>query len=262
MRIRFMGVGEAWDWRHYNTSMLVDDGKTSLLLECGVSSQYPVIRFLEEEKKDLDYLDGVFVSHFHYDHAEGLAGLLCIMSAFDHAPYMKPRKKPLKVIVPEGHKERVLKSIESHHPGIIERLGYDLDFREVSAGGKIDMGTLNMRFSESRHSRRSVAVRVESGGKSIAYSGDGRMTKGSKKLYEGADLIVHESYSIKPINENHGTLESLLGELKSVEFGSAALVHINRHERKGKKKAMMKIIEKSGMGGKVFIPEDGDKITI
>ena len=263
MFVRFLGVGEAWDCRHPNVSMLVDDGKTSLLLECGVSSQYPMIRFLEEEKRDLDYLDGIFISHLHFDHAEGVAGVLAIMSAFDHAPGLKPRKKPLAIMLPKGGKKILIDCINSHHPGLIEKLGYGLKFIEVSPGDEMGFKTLKLRFAESRHSRMTLAVRIESGGKSLAYSGDGAPTEDSMRLYDGVDLLVHEAYSIggsKAIA--HGTVINLLDKVKKIDVNKLAFVHINRHERKNRMKEILETIEKSGLKDKVFIPEDGDKINI
>lgn len=263
MLVRFLGVGEAWDTRHYNTSMLLDDGKTSLLVDCGISSQIPMIRFLEEEKNDLNYLDCIYFSHFHYDHAEGILPVLCVMAKFDAAPYLEPRKRPITIILPKGDGKRLVTSIKMHHTTVMEKFGYELKFVEVSPGDEIRFKSLKMRFSESRHSRKTLAVRIESGGKSFAYGGDGAPTKGSLKLYDGVDLLVHDAYSLKKSKAlSHGTIPKLLDLAKKINMGKLALVHINRHERKDKMDKILKAISERGLKERVFIPEDGDEIRL
>ena len=76
MEIILLGVGEAFDEILPNTSMLVRteyQGKpVTVLFDCG----YSVPPRFWQLGLDVETLDGIWISHFHADHAFGLPALL------------------------------------------------------------------------------------------------------------------------------------------------------------------------------------------
>ena len=76
MQVQFIGVGEAFDERYANTSVLVTvpgpDGPTHVLLDCGFTAAAAYYRHANVGAA----LDAVWVSHFHGDHFLGLPLLL------------------------------------------------------------------------------------------------------------------------------------------------------------------------------------------
>lgn len=76
MQVQFIGVGEAFDERYANTSVLVTvpgpDGPTHVLLDCGFTAAAAYYRHANVGAT----LDAVWVSHFHGDHFLGLPLLL------------------------------------------------------------------------------------------------------------------------------------------------------------------------------------------
>ena len=73
MNVFFVGVGEACDAKHGNTSIhvqTVDD--TCILCDCGFSVAHSYFAFFD----DSDQLDILWNSHFHGDHFFGIPLLL------------------------------------------------------------------------------------------------------------------------------------------------------------------------------------------
>jgi ribonuclease Z len=265
MKIRFLGVGEAWDAKYNTSSILVDDGKTVLMVDCGFKANQPMASIMEDEKKDFNYLDGIYITHCHSDHQTGILGLLAIMSSFDHNPHLEPRKKSISIMGPEGTERSVRNFIEERHPGLFRKFGYDVIFQEVKPGDEKQFKTLKLNFARTEHgSVPSIGIRISSDGKSVAYSGDGALTEESKNMYDGVDLLVHEAYALTPQSLHHGTIPNLLDMMKEIKIGKLALVHMNRYERLENMDEIKRLISSKGFkyGENVLIPEDGYEMEI
>lgn len=261
MEVRFIGVGEAWDRFGYNTtSILVDDGKTRLLLDCGFTANLAMAEILEDEVKDFNFLDGIFMSHHHTDHRDGILGLGAIMSPFDHNPKMKPRTKLLTVIGPEGIERSARYYVEEAHRGLFKKYDFDVRFLEVAPPYKeMNFGSLKLNFAPVIHDefRSCLAIKVSVGNKSIAYSGDGYITNESKKLYDGVDLLIHEAYSFEnPKALNHGTIVDMLKLFNEIKIGKLAFVHTWRYERAWDMDKIKGYIDSKGLSDRVLIPEE------
>lgn len=68
MKLTFLGTGSAFTTDNYQSNILLESGKSKLLVDCGSD-----IRFSLKDKK-LSYLDidNIYISHLHADHAGGL----------------------------------------------------------------------------------------------------------------------------------------------------------------------------------------------
>lgn len=265
MKIRFLGVGEAWDTEHNTSSILVDDGKTSLMVDCGFKANQPMSKILEYEKRDFNYLDGIYITHCHLDHQAGVLGLLATMAPFDHNPDLEPRKKPITIMGPRGMEKSIRSLIGERHPGGIQNFGYDVILEDVEPSEEKQFGTLKLNFALTVHGIvPNLAIKISSGNKSIAYSGDGSITEDSKKMYDGVDILVHEAYGINAKALNHGTIPNLLDMMKEIKIGKVAFVHMNRYERMENMEEIKEFISSKGFkyGKDVLIPEDGDEIQI
>ena len=75
MKVIFLGVGEAFDEDVPNNSHLIETGKTKILLDCGMTATPQVWKY----NKDQNFIDSVYISHWHADHYFGLPGLLLRM---------------------------------------------------------------------------------------------------------------------------------------------------------------------------------------
>lgn len=85
MRIRFLGVGGAFDFAYGNASAVIDFQGQRLLFDCGHAV------FPELCRQDLlDQLDGVIITHLHDDHVGSLSTLL-----FFHSKVMQKGRLPV-----------------------------------------------------------------------------------------------------------------------------------------------------------------------
>ena len=127
MDITFLGVGEAFDENLANTSILVrteHEGKPiTLLLDCG----YSVPPRFWQLGIPADFLDGIWISHFHADHAFGIPALLVRF-------WEEKRTKELYILGQKGIEDFVLRCLELAYPKFFSRLNFALRFAEVEPG--------------------------------------------------------------------------------------------------------------------------------
>jgi ribonuclease BN (tRNA processing enzyme) len=227
MKIVFMGVGSAMDENYPNTSILVE-GETKLLLDCGFDVASQVWKY----NPDQEFLDAVWISHLHGDHFFGIPHLLIRMRE-------EKRKKPLKILGPPGTKESVIKAIDLAYPGGRDTAGFELKFLEFER--KTKLNELDIEIAENYHPVKNFSIRISAGGKSFCYSGDGNYSEGSKKLFEGADLVVHEAFLPDKEIQGHASIQGLLKMKGEVGIKKLAFVHLNNDFRKsGKAKSFLK----------------------
>jgi mRNA degradation ribonuclease J1/J2 len=213
MRVVFIGVGEALDENEANTSILIES-RMNILLDCG----YNIPNNLWRYRDDPDFLDAIYISHFHADHCFGIPPLLMRM-------WEDGRRKKLLIMGQRGIKERVELLMNLGYEGFLDKMNY-IKFIEIDNGAELD--GISIRTARTEHSLKNLAVRIDVGGKSVCYSGDGKLTSDVIRLFRRSNLAICECYSIKPIVQTHSCLEDL-----KFDDGPEliALVHINRRER-------------------------------
>lgn len=243
MRIVFIGVGEAFDERLPNTSVLVDS-ETKLLLDCG----YSVPQSLWSYSGDANLLDAIYISHFHTDHYFGLPALIIRM-------WEGGRTKELVLIGQEGLKEQFHQLMEMGYKGFLGKLGFKTAFR--SAERPLRLNELDISTAPTRHSAENLAVKVGYEGGSVCYSGDGISTPEAEALYMGSDILVHDSYLLeRSLPGVHPSIKDVLGLSESTK--KLFLVHIQRELRKEKGK----IMEFVKSNRNVEVPEPHDTLKI
>ncbi|MGC8932795.1 MAG: MBL fold metallo-hydrolase [Candidatus Methanodesulfokora sp.] len=215
MRVVFLGVGEAFDRREANTSILVESDLI-ILLDCGYSTPHSLWNYEE----DPNFIDVIYISHFHADHWFGIPPLLVRM-------WEEGRRKKLRIIGQRGIEGKVRSLMGMGYGNI--RINYEVEFIEVYE--KFELNGVNIRAARTEHSLDNLAIRIDFNGKSICYSGDGRLTDEVRKLFKGSNLAVCECYSIKPFVRTHSCLEDLMSLADQDGPELIALVHINRRER-------------------------------
>jgi ribonuclease BN (tRNA processing enzyme) len=99
-----------------------------------------------------------------------------------------------------GIKERVELLINLGYEGFLDRINY-IKFIKIDNGAELD--SISIRTARTEHSLKNLAVRIDVGGKSVCYSGDGKLTSDVIKLSRRSNLAICECYSIKPIVQTH-----------------------------------------------------------
>ncbi len=254
MRVKFAGVGEAFDENYPNTSLLLrtqQAGQTyTILLDCGFTAPPAVWR----DCPDPEEIDAIWISHFHGDHYFGLPALLTRF-------WEMKRKKPLLIVGQEGIDTVVSQATRLAYPSILEKLPFTLRFASVEPGHILAAVGCTWRTAENGHPQRDLAVRIDDGEKTLFYSGDGLATEASLALARGCDLIVHEAFTFDRNLPAHGNVVGCIDFAAKAGARMLALVHIARDERRGRREHIMRAIGSAGRI-RVLIPEPGDEVEL
>lgn len=121
MEITFLGTGSMFPTKQRaHSSVFVRDEKICFLFDCGEGTQ----RQMRIAGLSPTLIDYVFITHWHGDHALGIAGLIQSMSA-------SSRKKPVAILGPTGTKAKM-----NHLMKVFPfDLRFPLEVHEISVAG-------------------------------------------------------------------------------------------------------------------------------
>jgi ribonuclease Z len=254
MEITFLGVGEAFDEDLPNTSILVrtehEGVPVTLLLDCG----YSVPPRFWQLGLNPNALNGIWISHFHADHAFGIPALLVRF-------WEEKRNEDLHIFGQQGVESFVRRCLDLAYPNFYPRLGYSLLFKQVEPGEPITALDLSWSTAVNDHPQRDLALRLDMKGKSLFYSGDGRPNSDTNVLAKGVHLIIHEAFRLSEETPGHGTIAGCLEMARSSGARTLALVHIQRQVRRDRLDEIRELIT-SIQDIEVLIPDPGDNLTI
>jgi ribonuclease BN (tRNA processing enzyme) len=190
LRLKVLGCDDAFgSGGRLNTCFFIDRGDDSFLIDCGASAMISIRRFGVEPNQ----IAAILLSHLHADHFGGLPSFIL------DAQLVSRRTRPLIIAGPKGLPTRLNALMEAHFPGSSTAKGkFPIEIVELVAGLPADIagGLLSLTGYEVVHrsGAPSLALRVESGGKVIAYSGDTEWTGNLAKAGAEADLLICEAY--------------------------------------------------------------------
>ena len=209
VRLRFLGCGDAFAaGGRFQTSFHLDDGEQPMLIDCGATTLVALKRAGIASAS----IGWVVLTHLHGDHFGGLPWLI-LDGQFTH------RTEPLVIAGPAETKARFGQAFEALYPGAptagrpFETLIVELPGRVPSEVGPAVITTFEVVHTPGTNPH---AVRVEYGGKVIAYSGDTEWTDALLEVADGADLFVCECQEFDrdiPGHLNYRTLSEKRGEL-------------------------------------------------
>jgi ribonuclease BN (tRNA processing enzyme) len=254
MKIKFIGVGEAFDEELSNTSIWVrtkeDGNESSILFDCG----FTVPPQFWRSCPDHENLDAVWISHFHGDHFFGLPALLTRFREMKRA-------KPLFILGQEGIGDVVAQTLKLAYSSVMDRLTYDIGFVTVEPGEVVQAAGVTWRSAVNGHSQRDLAVRIESGDKALFYSGDGLWTDETLSLALGANLVIHEAFRLEAEIAGHSSIVECIDFARRAKARALALVHIERNERRGRRDEILQM-SADIRDFDMFMPEPGDEFDI
>lgn len=247
MEIIFIGSGEAFDKKLHNISVLINS-KTKLLLDCG----YNVPQALWKYNSNPNFLDAVYVSHFHADHFFGVIPLLLRMEE-------DKRRKEFTIIGQKGVKNYILNTMKLAWKGWenLNRYPFKISFIEI--GKTLNFNELEMFFALTKHTIPNYAIKVIVKNKSVCYSGDGVPSKETKQIYNDTSLLIHEAYTIDKAAQGHVAVKDLVKLVNELKIKNLAIVHIMRKFLTNEK-AIFKYFKNLKVN--VFIPKDLQKFNL
>ncbi|MCF0196441.1 MAG: MBL fold metallo-hydrolase [Bacteroidaceae bacterium] len=209
MRITFLGTGtscgvpfigchcavcESKDSRdkRLRTSLLVEDGDTNILLDCGPDFREQMLRCGFEGE-----LSGLFISHEHYDHVGGIDDLRpfshrrdVVLYADSYAAHHLRQRLPYCLV-------------DNHYPGIPR-----LVLREMESHETVCCGSLSVTAIRVMHGQLPIlGFRV---GKMCYITDMTEIAESEFDLFEGIELLVINALRATP-HPTHQTLQQALG---------------------------------------------------
>lgn len=162
---------------------LVSDGGVNLALDMGSGTLARL-----QAATDIAKLDGIFISHLHYDHTsdllplryllEDLGSTLTVYTAYDSGEWYK---------------------LLFDHP--------NLRVVNVDSSSVIRLGGLTLRFYDMLHTVPCLALRIE-GGKTLVYTGDTMYNPNIPAAVDGADCVLADCSKPDGFNGPHMTVSA------------------------------------------------------
>ena len=214
--VTFVGSGDAFGTGgRFQTCILLDAPGCRAAVDFGASSLVALNRMGISHNS----IDVVILSHLHGDHCGGVPFLLL------DAMLGAKRTKPLTIAGPRETKQRLAEIGVALFPGMETMTPkFDLSIVEMEVLKEHRVGGITVTPFPARHTPRTnpTAVRVEIGGKVVAYTGDGEWTTHTPDLGADADLLIVECYAYdKPI-QFHMNYPGVLAHWE--EFGAKRIV--------------------------------------
>ncbi len=249
MDVFFIGVGEACDAEHGNTSIHITTAdQVRILCDCGFSVPHTYFA----NYHDPDLLDILWLSHFHGDHFFGVPLLLLRF-------WEMRRTRPLIITGQSGTEAKVFSAMDLAFPGFRAKLCYDLEFHDIEPGAGHQVAGVTLHSVQTDHSQRNLGILVDDGYNKIYYSGDGRPTEEVTELMQNSDLAVHEAFMLDEEVHHHGSITGCLKLAEKSSVKKLALVHLDRNFRRESASVIEEILDANPS---VILPVGGTRLTL
>ncbi|MGA9725735.1 MAG: MBL fold metallo-hydrolase [Candidatus Binatus sp.] len=222
--VTLLGTGDAFaSFGRLQAGYLIDAPGGRILMEAGPC----LLQALKSSGVATDSFDLLLISHLHGDHFAGLPFLI-----LDYM-YETRRTKRLTIAGPAKLEERTWRLMHTMFPHFqADRIKDKLKFVVLEPGRTRQLGKFKVKAIRSPHTTPdiSLSLRIESGGKSIVFSGDSGWNDKLVKLSAGADLFLCEcTYFESAHLKFHLNYPLLAAERDKFKVGRMILVHLG-HE--------------------------------
>jgi ribonuclease BN (tRNA processing enzyme) len=186
--VRFVGSGDSFgSGGRFQTCILVDAPGSRVAIDFGTSS----LIALAQQGIEHNTIDAILLTHLHGDHCGGVPFLLV------DAMLSAKRARPLVIAGPPELERRMAEIREALFPGShVMTAKFPLAWVEMEPGRAHRILDLVVTPERARHTKETnpSALRVEIGGKVVAYTGDTEWTDDVARIGRGADLLIAECY--------------------------------------------------------------------
>jgi ribonuclease BN (tRNA processing enzyme) len=217
--LRFLGCGDAFSaGGRFQTSFYLEGGGEPMLIDCGATTLVALKRL----GIDSTSIGLVILSHLHGDHYGGLPWLILDGQFAD-------RTKPLVIAGPERTEERFLQAFEALYPGAPEAdRPFEVSVVELPSRTRREIGPAAVTTFEAIHTPGTFphALRIEYGGKVIAFSGDTEWTDSLGEAADGADLFVCECQEYDRTVPGHLNYTTLTEKRAQLRCGRMVINHM------------------------------------
>ncbi|MBL6652804.1 MAG: MBL fold metallo-hydrolase, partial [Reyranella sp.] len=198
MQLQFLGSGDAFgSGGRFNTCFhLWRKAHGNVLIDCGASSMVAIRKW----QVDPNAISTVLVSHLHGDHFAGLPFLLL------DAQLVSRRTAPLTLAGPPGFRDRLAIIMEAMFAGSTKgERKFTVEILELALHERVELGGLAVTPYLMKHfsGAPSYALRIETEGKVLTYSGDTEWVDELIPAGRDADLFICEAYFFDKLMKYH-----------------------------------------------------------
>jgi ribonuclease BN (tRNA processing enzyme) len=252
MKITILGSGTAAPNGSRNSAgYFVETPDASVMLDCGAGTVHALARYgLPWER-----MTHLFVSHFHVDHVGELASLFF---AFKWGRQVE-RDHEITIVGPHGL-DRVIEGFDRTLGPRLFEPGFPVDVKMLNPGDRISLGAeASLSVSKTPHTRESLAVRIESGGRSVCYTGDTGYSEELAVFFRGANLLISEcSFTEKRDGVPHLSIDEVAEIAERAAVGRLVVTHFYFRVDESSLRAKIK----GAYSGDVVIGADGMRFEI
>jgi ribonuclease BN (tRNA processing enzyme) len=222
MRLTFLGSGDAFgSGGRFNTCFHLERAAHgNVLVDCGASSMVAIRKW----QVDPNAVSTVLVSHLHGDHFAGLPFFLL------DAQLVSRRTAPLVLAGPPGFRERLDIVMEAMFAGStkVERR-FALEVRELALHERVELSGLAVTPYLMKHysGAPSYALRIETDGKVLTYSGDTEWVEELIPAGRDADLFICEAYFFDKVMKYHIDYSTLARRLPDIAPKRTIVTHMS-----------------------------------
>jgi ribonuclease BN (tRNA processing enzyme) len=195
------------------------DQQDAVLLDCGATS----LAALKRQGLDPGEISVVVISHLHGDHFGGLPFL--ILDGQFHR-----RTRPLQVAGPPGIEARLHQAMEVMFPGSTDvTRRFEVTTAELRPGRTTALAHGEVTAWQARHPSGAppLILRLDLGGRRIAYTGDTAWTDAITAAAHRAHLLIAESYTLDREIRHHLSLAELTRHRSGLGCDRIVLTHLS-----------------------------------
>src|ERR1700738_105926 len=173
---------------------------------------------------DPNALSTVLVSHLHGDHFGGLPFFLL------DAQLISRRTAPLLFAGPPGLRERLMIVMEAMFAGSTKiQQKFALEIRELALHERAELNGLAVTPYLMKHysGAPSYALRIETEGKVLTYSGDTEWVEELIPAAKNADLFICEAYFFDKVMKYHIDYKTLTSHLPEIAPRRTIVTHMS-----------------------------------
>jgi ribonuclease BN (tRNA processing enzyme) len=252
MKLTILGSGTGVPNGERNSSgYFVEAGEVRLMMDCGAGTLHALARY----GLNWQQMTHIFLSHFHVDHIGELASLFF---AFRNG-LKQERHEPLTLIAPRGI-ERILDHLKQAFGEKVFTPKFSFDLIAIEPGERLHLNDeCTLSVAKTPHTDESLAVRIESRGSALCYTGDSGPSQDLARFFYEADLLISEC-SFR--ESKAGVPHLAIADVARLAAQAKSRKLVVTHFYFAVEEARLKRELQSQYAGEVFIGRDGLSVEI